>query len=86
MNRILPTTTLGGHRDVLDNRDIHAGAVLELWHNARWLSVRYECRRSEAWLVLSDDTTLDLDRATMWLRWPGETRGYSGWTGDGEKD
>lgn len=78
-NHITPTTTLAGHRDVLDDIPVHAGAILELWHGARWIHVRYECsfRTSEAWLVLGDDTTLDLDRATMLLRWPGDPR-YGG--------
>ncbi len=45
------------------------GELLELWSGNGWQFVRYErAGHANAFLVMSDDTTHTLNRATMWFR------------------
>jgi hypothetical protein len=66
-----------GHESTDDWRDhgngdpIHNGEVLELWTGTNWQRVHYEhAGRANAFLVMEDDTTHMLDRASMWFWWP----------------
>ena len=58
-------------RDYLDGEAIHNGEMLDWWNGTAWQRVRYESAgRANAFLVMEDDTTQTLDRASMWFRWP----------------
>lgn len=61
----------------IEEWSISNGAVLELWFEARWISVRYETmrpsRERRVWLYFDRPDGRDgmeLERAAMRLRWP----------------
>jgi len=44
------------------------------WTGTNWQLARYESAgRANAFLVMEDDTTQTLDRASMWFRWPNRS-------------
>jgi hypothetical protein len=58
-------------RDHLDGEPIHNGNMLEWWTGTGWQTMRYESvGRANAFLVMEDDATQTVDRATMWFHWP----------------
>ena len=60
-------------RDYLNSDPIHNSDFLEWWTGTTWQLVRYESAgRATAFLVMEDDTTHTLDRASMWFRWPNK--------------
>ncbi len=75
-SNMVATRNIGGHRDQLDGRDVHAGDGVDLWDDGLWVAGRYEFkgRTGEAWFVYTtdrgDEAVLDIDRETMRFRWP----------------
>jgi hypothetical protein len=59
-------------RDYLDDKDIHSGDQLDLWHEGRWLAVRYELAsfRDRSVVLVGVTQAVALDRMTMRFRWP----------------
>jgi len=58
-------------RNHLDGEAIHNDDMLDWWNGTGWQRVRYESAdRANTFLVLDDNTTRELDRASMWFRWP----------------
>lgn len=70
-NRIVGRMEIGGYRDYLDDRAIHAGDWIEIWHDGRWIGGRYEfsAARQEAWVYINDEI-IDIDHTATLARWP----------------
>jgi hypothetical protein len=75
MRHLVLTHNIGGYRDSLDEREVHAGDGIDLWRDGRWIPGRYEFdgQTGAAWFIYIDtqgvERWVEVERGEMWFRW-----------------